>query len=366
MKRILHVIAELGVGGAEKVSMDLGLFMKRFGYDSHYIVFGETVGEYEIILKENHQTILHFDSPGNGYFRFFRQLLSLMRKYKYQVVHAHTMFNCGIVMLAARMAGVPVRVSHAHSALLPESNLLRGCYEHLMRILMFRCSTDLVACGLAAGKKLFGPKALAHGCKVILNGVNLDAFRFQSDRRYFMRDKLGLNDSFVIGHSGRMVDVKNQQFLVKLLPRIQQIRPDAKLLLLGDGEERPMIQTLINELELNDSVVVPGTVLNVNDYLNCMDVFAFPSLYEGMPLSIIEVQANGLPCVLSTGVPKDVYLTDLVTPLPLDKPEDWVEAICGARRGEPENYADELKAKGFDTETVMRKFLKIYERADRN
>ncbi len=93
-------------------------------------------------------------------------------------------------------------------------------------------------------------------------------------------------------------------------------------------------------------------------------MFAFPSLYEGMPLSVIEVQANGLPCVLSTGVPKDVYLTDLVTPLPLDKPEEWVRAICGAQRRSPERYADELKAQGFDTETVMRKFIKIYERAE--
>ncbi len=266
MKRILHVIAELGVGGAEKVALDLGLFMSVHGYESHYIVFGDNVGEYETILKDHNQKVFHFASPGNGYIRFFRQLLSLMRKNKYQVVHAHTMFNCGIVMLAAQMAGVPVRVSHAHSALLPKSSFLRKRYEHLMQLLMFHCSTDLIACGLAAGKKLYGRKALTHGCKVILNGIDTQAFRFQESKRNIMRNRLGLNDAFVIGHSGRMVDVKNQQFLVKLLPHIQQIRPDARLLLLGGGEDRPMIEALINELSLNESVVVPGTVLNVNDY----------------------------------------------------------------------------------------------------
>lgn len=124
-----------------------------------------------------------------------------------------------------------------------------------------------------------------------------------------------------------------------------------------------MLEALIRKMGLEGVVLLTGNVPNVPDYLSAMDVFAFPSLYEGMPLSILEVQANGLPCVLSTGVPKDVYLTDLVRSLPLDKPDEWIDAICCARRNETEKYADELKAKGFDTETVMQKFMELYKKA---
>ena len=106
-----------------------------------------------------------------------------------------------------------------------------------------------------------------------------------------------------------------------------------------------------------------GNVRNVSDYLSAMDVYAFPSLYEGMPLSIIEVQANGLPCVISTGVPKDVFLTDLLCPLPLEQTSRWVDAICTAERHESEKYSGQLKEAGFDTSKVMNKIYEIYKKA---
>ena len=104
-----------------------------------------------------------------------------------------------------------------------------------------------------------------------------------------------------------------------------------------------------------------GNVSNVNEYLSAMDVFAFPSLYEGMPLSIVEVQANGLPCILSTGVPRDVYLTDLVSPLSLEQPEKWVDAILSAQRRNAAQYAAQLRDQGYDTENAIKKIYAIYE-----
>ncbi len=104
-----------------------------------------------------------------------------------------------------------------------------------------------------------------------------------------------------------------------------------------------------------------GNVTNVSEYLSAMDVFAFPSLYEGTPLSIIEVQANGLPCVLSTGVPRDVYLTDLIRPLPLEEKDRWLEAICTGRRNEQADYREQLRCSGFDCAGAMRKIYDIYE-----
>ena len=122
-----------------------------------------------------------------------------------------------------------------------------------------------------------------------------------------------------------------------------------------------MLERKIRELHLENYVRMTGNVRNVPDYLNAMDVFAFPSLYEGMPLSIIEVQSKGLPCVIADRVPEDVFLTDLLQPLPLNEQSAWVDAICGAKRESSEKYATQMRQSGFDTDTAMQKVYMIYK-----
>lgn len=363
MKRILQIAASLKIGGAEKVCRDIGLSLNPAEYEVHYIVFGEEVGDYEPELIEHNCKIFHWPSPSGKYHDYLRSLRDLMRANQYYAVHAHTMFNIGWVMLAARQCGVPVRVAHAHSALDSVGGIKKRVYENAMRFLILQNATHLVACGEAAGIRLFGEKAYRQHGHLILNGIDTKLFAYNPASRDLVREKLHLVDSYVIGHVGHLAEVKNQSFLIRLMPDILKRMPNAKLLLLGEGEDRPMLEQQIRDLNLTDSVIMTGNVRNVPDYLSAMDVFAFPSLFEGMPLSIIEVQANGLSCVLSTGVPKDVYLTDLVHSLPLDKPDAWVEAICSTQRNEPEKYADDLKTSGFDTEIVMQKFWEIYEKA---
>lgn len=363
MRYVLQIIADLGIGGAEKVACDIGLYAARADYETHYIVFKDTTGEYEKELTGNGSKVFHWPSPSKHYLQYVRALKSLIRENQYDIVHAHTMFNIGWTMLAAKQCGVPIRIAHAHSALRTKGSIRKTVYEHCMRRMILDNATELVACGDAAGIRLYGKEAYEKSGVCILNGIDIAAFAYRTEAGKRIRNELGLRESFVIGHVGHLAEVKNQSFLIKLMPEIRKRRPDARLLLLGEGEDRSMLEALIRKMGLEGVVLLTGNVPNVPDYLSAMDVFAFPSLYEGMPLSILEVQANGLPCVLSTGVPKDVYLTDLVRSLPLDKPDEWIDAICCARRNEPEKYADELKAKGFDTETVMQKFMELYKKA---
>ena len=162
-------------------------------------------------------------------------------------------------------------------------------------------------------------------------------------------------------NAGHLAEVKNQRFLIRMMPKLLKKRPDAFLLLLGEGEDREMLQQLIKDLGLTDSVRMTGNVSNVNEYLSAMDVFAFPSLYEGLPLSIVEVQANGLPCIISDRVPRDVFITDLLTPLSLDDENAWIEAVCSARRRDSKNYCDAVKQSGLDTNTFLEKVYALYE-----
>ena len=361
MKYILQIPAQLKIGGAEKVARDIGLYSDPAEFEVHYIVFGDQIGDYEQELLDHGCKIFRFAEPGKSYSRYVREMIRLMRQYRYQAVQAHTMFNAGWVMLAAKFAGVPVRVTHAHSALNNGTSIKKQVYESLMRFLILSCSTNLVACGEAAGLRLFGEKAYREKGQLIHNGIDTHAYAFNQASRDRIRDQFCLQDSFVIGHVGHLSKVKNQSFLIRLLPAILERKPNAKLLMLGEGEDRPMLERIIRERELTDHVIMTGNVHNVSDYLCAMDVFAFPSLFEGMPLSIVEVQANGLPCVLSTGVPKDVYLTDLIQALSLDEKTAWIDRICRAERKEPEKYAQMMKDLGFDAQTMIGKFWAIYQ-----
>lgn len=361
MKYILHIIAKLYIGGAEKVARDIGLYAPE-GYENHYVVFGDEVGEYEEQLIEHGCKVFHMPPPSKSYMSFMKNLKELMREYDYTAVHAHTMFSIGWAMLAAKQMNVPVRVAHAHSALRNDGGFVKDIYEVSMRRIILKCSTDLVGCGLDAGNRLFGEKAFSQRGKLILNGIDTEQFAFNLNTRAMMREKLGLMDSFVIGHTGHLTSVKNQKFLIELMPELLKRKDNAVLLLLGEGEDRKMLEDKISELGLQDKVIMTGNVPNVKDYLCAMDVFAFPSLYEGMPLSIVEVQANGLPCVISNHVPKDVFLTDLLTALSIYDAEQWVDAICTAERNHSEKYAGLLKESGFDIRPIVKRFYDIYER----
>lgn len=362
MKRVLIIAASLQVGGAEKVTRDICLRSDPNAYEFHYIVFGDSVGEYERDIVEHGGKVFHLESPAKSYRQYMKALKALIEEYRYHAVHAHTMFSCGWAMLAAKKAGVPVRVAHAHSALDTGNRLDKKLYEKVMRRMILKNATDLVACGEKAGIRLFGEKVYREKGKLILNGVDVDGFLFDECKRQAIREKFGWQDSFLIGHVGHLASVKNQSFLLELMPEILKQQPNAQLLLLGEGDDRKMLEGKIRELELEEKVLMPGNVTNVADYLSAMDVFVFPSLYEGMPLSVLEVQANGLPCVISTGVPRDVYLTDLIHPLSLaDDKKNWIDRILSVKRENPQDYAPQLRKTGFDLSGAMDKIYDIYE-----
>lgn len=363
MKHVLIVAGALSVGGAERVCRNIGFFADSAQFRIDYVVFGDTVGAYEPELLEKGCRIWHLASPGRGYIRFYRELKSLIRENRYDVVHCHTMFNSGLVLLAARQCGVPVRIAHSHSIRgQGRSSAVQALYEKTMRRWILRDATCCVGCGQAAGEWLFGEKTFQDRGLVILNGIELADFRFDRAARERIRSELGWEDCFVIGHAGHLEPVKNQVFLIRLMPELLKSKPSTRLLLLGDGSDRPMLEQTVQALHLEDRVLLTGNVSNVNEYLSALDVFAFPSLYEGMPLAIVEAQANGVPCVLSDRVPKDVFLTDLLRPQSLeDNTSGWIDALLAAKRNAPEQYLARMEKKGFGIQEMLHKIYSLYQ-----
>ena len=220
-KKVLIIIGKLYIGGAERVARDIGVFADRDRFEIHYLVFESDIGPYEPDVEAAGCRVIHMDSPSQGYGRYFRALIRLIRTEKYDVIHAHTMFSSGWAMLAGKLCGVPVRISHSHSIRgFEKRGFLKNLYEKTMRRIILAFATDLVACGRDAGEWLYGKVAFSKRGKLIFNGIDLDSFAFNASARAEIRERLGLQDAFVIGHVGHLATVKNQSFLLELLPEL--------------------------------------------------------------------------------------------------------------------------------------------------
>lgn len=362
MIKVLIVPGKLYIGGAERVCRDIGYYSDPAQFQIDYLVFGDDIGAYEPELIEKGCRIWHFPSPDNGYSDFYRNLKKLILNERYHVVHCHTMFNSGIVLHAARRCGVRIRIAHSHS--IQESSrrrLIQSVYEKTMRRLILHDATSCVGCGQAAGEWLFGRKPFQKKGILLLNGIELEDFRFNSSIREQIRRDHHWTDKYVIGHVGHLAPVKNQTRLVRLMPEILKTKENAILLLLGDGPDRSKLEGIIHELRLENSVILLGNVDNVNEYLSAMDVFAFPSLHEGTPLAVLEAQANGLPCVLSDRIPKDVQLTGLIRVLSLnDTDAAWGTTLTNVDRAQSDPIIDTLRSKGIDKDNMLRTIYQIY------
>ena len=294
---MLLIAASLRIGGAEKVAADIGLYADPQKYAVHYVVFGDDIGAYEPELEARGCKIFHLPQPADSYRAYMKNLKKLIRTYHYDVIHAHTMFNIGWAMLAGKLYGVPVRVSHAHSALEEHRSIKVRLYEAAMRFLILTCATDYIACGVKAGERLYGKKAFKKKGTLILNGIDTQGFAFDEQRREVFRKGLGLDDKFIIGHAGHLAEVKNQSFLLSLMPEILKRQPQAYLLLLGEGEERPMLENYIHENHLEESAKLLGCRENPYCLMNAADLLVCSSVYEGFSTFVTEGLILGKPIV---------------------------------------------------------------------
>lgn len=231
------------------------------------------------------------------------------------------------VLVQAKKCGIPRRIVHIHNAGLPKVFVTK-LFSKLNFKKCLSLATDRWACSRAAGDFLFGNLPY----RVIPNAVDAKGRSFDSNKRSKIRDDWELRDRFVIGTVGRLADQKNQRMLIELMPKIISQRSDAALMLVGDGALRLELQSLASKLGVSDRVIFTGPQEDMQAYYSAFDVFAFPSFYEGLSLSLLEAQFNGLPCVVSDGVSHETFITSNILIAPLDNRSLWISAICNAKR----------------------------------
>lgn len=285
----------------------------------------------------------------------------------YDAVHIHTSFWTGfLIEEIAMQKGIPIVIVHAHSSMVDFVNNKKRdklINEHERWKLKFseKKATHFCACSLPAASWLFGEQISANKIGILHNAIDLNKYKFDQLIRDYYRNKLGLKGYFVMGNVGRFAYQKNHEFLIDIFREVVKMKKDCRLLLIGEGELSDSVKSKVAYYGIEDSVMFLGKRSDIPQILQAMDLFLLPSLFEGLPIVLVEAQAAGLKCLVSDMVTTEVKLTDNVTFLNLDLSE-WKSEISKVFDGyERKNYIESMAAKGYDIEVEVKKLERMYK-----
>lgn len=285
---------------------------------------------------------------------------------QYDAVHINTMNGIGFIYAAiAERAGVPVRIVHSHNSRFGcGMESIKQVAHRLGRTLWQKSATVQLACSRDAGKYLFGDTAFS----VLPNAIDVDRFRYSKENRKTIRNKLNIGeDEILLGNLGRLSEAKNPLFQLDIFSEFLQDNPEAKYLMVGKGELDEVVSDAIQKNNLASSVIRIDGTDRPEDVYSALDVFLMPSLFEGLGMTCIEAQCNGLPVLASDKIPQEVDLTDLIKHESLNSNKClWAEDIGLLTRikRQRELYADQIKEKGYSLKDLNTKFESIYANED--
>ena len=337
---------------------------------------------YQAMDKDNiEMDFLAIDEPSDEYHRFFREnnlrcfvfhkkkivsyflnIIRLCQREKYNAVHVHgNSANMAIELLAVALGGTKVRITHSHN-----TSTMHPLMHKVLWPFFIRLCTVRLACGYDTGKWLYRNKKFV----VLKNGIRTQQYTFSNEIRGAIRKELGVdNDEILLGHIGNFIEQKNHTFLIDIFSEIHRLNSRFKLILISDGMLMSAIQKKVHSLGLDEAVVFLGKTMEVQKYLQAMDLFLLPSLHEGLPLVLVEAQAAGLTCVVSDMVTREADLTETSIYLPINTVIPWVESIgnkkyylCDRKTISVENIA-RIKEKGYDIEQNADELRQIYVKA---
>ena len=362
--KILHVTAGIGrSNGVMSVILNYARFMPPdVRFDVMYFVGTEDDREKE--LEALGGKAVKIAPPGLHSFRRddVDEYLSAHRG-EYAAIHLHLPYLASTFAPKARRYAIPKVFVHCHSSRFSLEH--SGWRNRILNLPTRRLADRLIACGRDAGRVWYGEKAVKSGRVSILpNAIETERFRFDPARRAAARAALGLGEELTVGHVGTLTTPKNHQFLLPVFAEIRRARPDAVLLLAGEGVLRPQVEEQIRALGLGGAVRLLGDRRDVPDLLQAMDLFLFPSLHEGLPVSVVEAQAAGLPVLMSAAVTDEVCVTgERIARLSLDEPpERWAERALALAALERTDTAGQVARAGYDLKTNAAWLAELYRR----
>lgn len=370
--RVLHVLGNTQLGGAESRVMDLYRHMDRERVRFDFLVHTEKEGHFDKEIKELGGQI--FCVPRFRLYNFFSYRKAVKNFFEghreFQAVQGHITSTASIYLPIAKKAGIPVTIAHARSAGVDKG--IKGKMTRWMRRNLSKKADYLFTCSELAGISVFGEKAVREGKTIFIpNAIDCRLFAYNEKKRMELRRKLGIEDKYVIGHVGRFHYAKNHEYLLHIFAELckkEKLNEDLKnkksfvLLLLGEGSGMEGARALAEELGIADRVYFLGNRDNIYDYYQAMDYFVYPSRYEGLPGTMVEAQASGLKCVMSDTICREVAVTELVHTMDIRADAAfWADYIRETADYQRKSHVEEMQKAGFDVNGQAERMMAFYE-----
>lgn len=347
----------MGRGGLETMLMNYYRHIDRSKVQFDFLVHRDFEADYDQEIQLLGGRIFHVSRlvPWSKSYRI--ELKNFFRKHpEYKIIHVHQDCLSSVALQCAQECGIPIRIAHSHN-----SNQDKNWKYPIKRYYMKKIpdyATELFACSKLAGDWMF----LGKHFDILYNAIDINKYKYSPVIANNLRQELHLENCIVVGHVGRFNPQKNHTFLIDVFAECVKINANVKLILVGDGDGKKHIQDKVESLRIKNKVIFMGVRTDVNELLQAMDVFVFPSLYEGLGISVIEAQAAGLPCVISDCIPDDCIVTEgLVKKVPLNSSSiQWANEIMKLKGIHREDRIDEVRNTGYDILDAARKLEKFY------
>ena len=361
MKRLLCIVTNMNTGGAETFLMKIYRQLDRTKYQMDFCICNQNHNFYEDEIRQLGGVIYHLPQKTKHPFKYLQQFWKLLRLHPYTYVLrlGSTIFEIPDLYLAW-LSGAKVRVFRSCNASANYPSYMLFLHKLLRRVLMAVVNIKIAPSDLAA-QFTFG---MLKNISILPNGLDSNFFKFSAESRRKIRQELNAQDKFVVGHIGRFHFQKNHKFLLQIFVEIKKLCPNAVLWLVGKGDMENQIKKQAEALGILDEVQFLGVRADIPALLSAMDVFIFPSLFEGMPNTVIEAQTNGLPCLISDTITKQAKQTDLVHFVKLaSTAKCWAKkAIEMANMSEIDRrdlFANQMKMAGYEIKDVTKKFIQL-------
>lgn len=360
MIRVLQAIGSLYLGGSQTMVMNLYRNIDRSRMQFDFIIDHTVDMDFEEEIKRLGGRI-YIMPTFKGY-----NIVEVVKAWneffdshpEYKVLHSHVRSYASVYLPIAKKHGVKT-VIHSHST--SNGSGFSALVKQIMQYPLRYQADCYLSCSERAGKWLFGEKVVAGDkFQILQNAIDIKEYQYNEEARDRIRKELNMDNEVLLGHVGRFHESKNPIFLLEVFHQIHCRMPNSRLAMVGDGDLRCKIEEKIRQLQLEDAVYLLGTRSDVKMILQAMDCFLFPSCWEGVPVTVIEAQAAGLPCFVSDTVTKDVGASELVHYLPIDQgTEPWVKAITEDKL-ERKNVAKEIRQAGFDITSTSKCLMDLY------
>lgn len=358
--KILQIPGTMDRGGVEAFLMNTFRNIDRDKFTFIFLCFSDKKFDFEDeIIALGGKIVRTPDVKEVGPLKHIKNIREIIAKERIDIIHAHTYFNSMFSMIAGKLSGVTVRIVHSHNTKSEASpGILKKAYFIISKYIINSHATNYFACGQDAGKALF---YATNKFTIIDNGIILEDFYYNPITRKQLRSEFDIpEDSTVILHVGRFDIQKNHDFLIDIYEEYLKLNPNSRLFLVGDGILKTKIDKKVQTLGISKNVLFLGKRPDTHRLYNVADIFLFPSLHEGLPVTLIEAQANGLSCFISSEIDKTAKLVKNVWFYSLsNRPKQWAEELCKINT-KRENSRETLEKSPYNMTRNIRSIENLY------